>query len=286
MTEQIVYLNGRFIPKSEATISPMDRGFLFGDGIYEVIPCHGRRPIALERHLNRLTRNLDAISLRCNERDEWRTVILELISNSPWEHCGVYFHVSRGVAERRHHTFSSTLEPTVFAYTFDIPAPRSSDNPPEHGLKLKSQEDLRWQHCDIKVTALLGNVLHYQAAVNEGFDEALLYRQDGLLTEAAASNIFVVSGRKVMTPRLDQHLLPGITRGLVLDILRMSQEFEVTECDLRLADCFDADEVWLSSSTREIAPVSMIDSKPITARTGSVWGLAIDLFQQHKFEFA
>jgi len=283
--EQTVYLNGQFIPKSAASISPMDRGFLFGDGIYEVIPCHNRRPIALERHLDRLIRNLDAINLHCGERDQWRSVILELISTSPWDHCGVYFHVSRGVAERRHHTFTSALVPTVFAYSFDIPAPRSSANPPEQGLKLKSQEDLRWQHCDIKVTALLGNVLHYQAAVAEGFDEALLYRHNGVLTEAAASNVFVVAGKQVMTPRLNQHLLPGITRGLVLDILRMSNEFEVVERDLRLSDCFEADEVWLSSSTREIAPVAMIDDRLIGPSKKSVWARANDLFQQHKFEF-
>jgi D-alanine transaminase len=175
----------------------------------------------------------------------------------------------------------------VFAYSFQIPAPPSSTNRPSTGLRLKSQEDLRWLHCDVKVTALLGNVLHYQHAVDAGYDEALLYRPNGKITEASASNVFCIQQGVICTPALDHTLLPGITRGLIIDVVRDHSDITVIEKDLTLEDFLAADEVWLSSSTREIAPVTCIDDCDIGAGTiGPVWSRVIDLFQQHKYDYA
>ena len=285
---ELAYLNGHYLPKNEAQISPMDRGFLFGDGIYEVIPCHNRKPIALQRHIDRLQRNLSAIGIKAGHDDShWAGIIRTLAQESPTEHCGVYLHISRGTAAKRHHTYSDGLSPTQFAYSFQIPAPPSSTNRPSKGLKLKSQEDLRWLHCDVKVTALLGNVLHYQYAVDEGFDEALLYRPSGKITEASASNVFCVKNGVIFTPALDNTLLPGITRGLVIDVLRDHGKVTVLEQDLGLQDFLDADEVWLSSSTRELAPVTQIDERVIgNGEIGPMWARVIDLFQRHKYEYA
>lgn len=284
----LAFLNGQYLPKSEARISPMDRGFLFGDGIYEVIPCHHRKPIGLKRHIDRLQTNLRAIGFAPYASNEhWATIITTLAKQSRSEHCGVYLHVSRGVAAKRHHTFSKDLTPTEFAYSFEIPAPPSSSNKPHAGLKLKSQEDLRWFHCDVKVTALLGNVLHYQQAVDAGFDEALLYRPGGRVTEASASNVFCVKDGIVYTPPLSNTLLPGITRGLIIDVLQDHSQIEVKQQDLTVEDFLAADEVWLSSSTREIAPVSQIDDHLIKGGTsGPMWERVIDLFQEHKYEYA
>ena len=285
---ELAFLNGQYLPKHEAQISPMDRGFLFGDGIYEVVPCHNRNPIGLQRHIDRLQRNLTAIGIRTG-RDEsyWHAIITTLAQASTAEHCGIYLHVSRGAAAKRHHTYTDDLTPTEFAYSFQIPAPPSSNNPPTRGLKLKSQEDLRWLHCDVKVTALLGNVLHYQQAVDAGFDEALLYRADGRITEASASNVFCVKDDVISTPTLDNTLLPGITRGLIIDVLRDQSPLKLLERELCLNDFLEADEVWLSSSTREIAPVIQIDDRVIgSGQIGPVWEYVIDLFQTHKYDYA
>lgn len=285
---ELAYLNGNYVPKAEAQISPMDRGFLFGDGIYEVVPCHNRKPIALQRHIDRLQRNLKAINIKTNRSaDHWDDIIKTLAQESPTAHCGVYLHVSRGAAPKRHHTYGNDLTPTEFAYSFPIPAPPSSANKPSEGLKLKSQEDLRWLHCDVKVTALLGNVLHYQHAVDSGFDEALLYKPNGKITEASASNVFCIKNGVIITPALDNTLLPGITRGLIIDLVRDHSNITVIERDLALEDFLNADEVWLSSSTREIAPVTRIDDQVIgSGHVGPMWIRVIDLFQKHKYEYA
>ncbi|MDG0978642.1 MAG: aminotransferase class IV [Halieaceae bacterium] len=285
---ELAYLNGKYLPRHEAKISPMDRGFLFGDAIYEVVPCHHRKPIGLQRHIDRLQRNLKAIGITANKSDNyWRSVINTLAQDSPTEHCGIYLHVSRGEAPKRHHTYNNDLTPTEFAYSFQIAPPPSSANKPSMGLKLKSQEDLRWLHCDVKVTALLGNVLHYQHAVDAGFDEALLYRPGGKITEASASNVFCIKDATIYTPVLDHTLLPGITRGLIIDVLRDNSSLTVSEQDLTLQDFLEADEVWLSSSTREIAPVVQIDERIIgSGETGPIWATVIDLFQKHKYEYA
>lgn len=285
---ELAYLNGQYLPKQDAKISPMDRGFLFGDGIYEVIPCHNRKPIALQRHIDRLQRNLMAIGIKTGHHDShWRDIVNTLAQESSSEHCGVYLHVSRGASAKRHHTYGNDLSPTEFAYSFQIPAPPSSANKPSIGLKLHSQEDLRWLHCDVKVTALLGNVLHYQHAVDAGYDEALLYRPNGKITEASASNVFCIKNGAIFTPALDHTLLPGITRGLIIDVVTDHSDIKVAEQDLSLEDFLDADEVWLSSSTREIAPVTRIDDRVIgNGQIGPVWTRVIDLFQTHKYDYA
>jgi D-alanine transaminase len=285
---ELAYLNGQYLPKQEAQISPMDRGFLFGDGIYEVVPCHNRKPIALQRHIDRLQRNLKAINITTNHSDShWVDIISTLAQKSPTQHCGVYLHISRGAAPKRHHTYGDDLTATEFAYSFPISAPPTSASKPDFGLKLKSQEDLRWLHCDVKVTALLGNVLHYQHAVDAGFDEALLYRPNGKITEASASNVFCVKNGVIFTPALDNTLLPGITRGLLIDLVRDHSSIKVLEQDLRLEEFLTADEVWLTSSTREIAPVTRIDDHVIgSGQIGPMWADIIDLFQKHKYEYA
>jgi D-alanine transaminase len=283
----MAYLNGDFLPLQEARISPLDRGFLFGDGIYEVIPSHGGRMIGCEHHLRRMQDGLAALEIDAGlDGSDWGRIAQTLLDAHGAEHAAVYLQVSRGADSKRGHAYPVAVQPTCFGYAFDIPPAPQATVEGAHCYRVSSTRDLRWQRCQIKSTALLGNVLHYREAQRQGLQEILLFNAADELTEAAACNVFVVNAGAVATPPLDHQLLPGVTRALVLEILRAHSDLTVSERRISRAEVLAADEVWLTSSSKEIAPVIEIDGHSVgTGRVGPVWLQAQALFNQHKFDY-
>ncbi|MRD73583.1 D-amino acid aminotransferase [Rhodocyclus tenuis] len=255
-----VYLNGRFLPLAEARISPLDRGFLFGDGVYEVIPVYSRRPFRLDEHLSRLQTSLDGIHLpNPLSLEGWRTMIGQLVASADFVDQSVLLQVTRGADDKRDHAFPQGVAPTVFAFTAPLVTP--SDATRAAGIAAITAPDTRWQRCDLKTISLLANVLARQQAVDAGAVETLLLR-DGLLTEGAASSIFVVSEGVLLAPPKDHRVLPGITYDLVLELAaRHGVSYavrDISERELRAAD-----ELWMTSSTKEILPIVRLDGLPV-----------------------
>ncbi len=283
----IAFINGEFTPLADARISPMDRGFLFGDGIYEVIPSYGGSMVGFERHMKRLHDGLSAIGLvNPLAHQAWHDLLGQLLTENGNGNLAVYLQVTRGVAPQRAHKFPDTVEPTVFAYTFDINAAPTGNLAGAKGLRVSTGEDLRWQRCHIKSVALLGNVLHMMEGVDRGDDEILLFNANDELTEAAACNVFIVKDGVIATPLLDNQKLPGITRNMLLDMLRDHGSWAVEERVITRTEVIAADEVWLTSSTKEIAPVIAIDGQVVgDGRPGQVWSDAQSLFAQHRFDY-
>lgn len=283
----IVFLNGSFMPMAEAKISPLDRGFLFGDGIYEVIPSYDGRMVGFAPHIQRMQTGLREIGIRldCSE-DQWRDICEALIAHNGGGNLGIYLHVSRGTDVKRFHAYPDGIAPTVFAYAYEIPAPPVADKARVKPYKVSTTRDLRWQRCHIKSTALLGNVLHFQHGFERGTQETLLYNQHNELTEASSSNVFIVRDGVVITPPLDHQLLPGITRLILLDILRKDSAIPVEERVLTMDEVFSADEVWVTSSSKEITPVIEVDGQPVgDGQVGDVWLAAQTLYSTRKFDY-
>ncbi|RLQ21633.1 D-alanine aminotransferase [Seongchinamella sediminis] len=283
----IVYLNGDYMPMEEARISPMDRGFLFGDGIYEVVPSYDGRLVGLTPHLERMQEGLDAIEIKLKvDHSAWRNIAGQLIERNGGGNLGIYFHVSRGADSKRHHAYPDNIAPTLYAFAFDIPPAPRPEKSAASPYTVSTAEDLRWRRCNIKSTALLGNVMHYQHGHSRGHSETILYNQQGEITEAAACNVFVIKNGIVATPLLDHQKLPGITRLMLLEILRRDGSIPVHERVVKLAELEDADEVWITSSSKEIAPVIEIDGRPVgNGEIGDVWLAAQGLYTEHKFDF-
>ena len=283
----IVYLNGDYMPMDEARISPMDRGFLFGDGIYEVVPSYDGKLVGFAPHLDRMQDGLDAIEIKLQvDQDEWRGIAEQLIERNGPGNLGIYFHVSRGADIKRHHAYPEDVEPTLYAFAFEIPPAPRPEKAAATPYTVTTAEDLRWKRCNIKSTALLGNVMHYQDSHAQGHSETILYNQNRELTEAAACNVYVIKNGIVATPLLDHQKLPGITRLMLLEILRKDGSIPVQERVVGLDELDDADEVWISSSSKEIAPVIEIDGRPVgNGQVGDVWLAAQTLYSAHKFDF-
>jgi D-alanine transaminase len=283
----IVYLNGDYMPMDQAKISPMDRGFLFGDGIYEVVPSYDGKLVGFAPHMERMQEGLDAIEIQLHvDHEAWRNIASELITRNDGGNLGIYFHVSRGADTQRHHAYPDGIAPTIYAFAFEIPPAPVPDKGAATPYTVSTAEDLRWKRCNIKSTALLGNVMHFQQGYALGHNETLLYNQDGELTEAAACNLYVIKNGIVATPLLDHQKLPGITRLMLLEILRKDGSIAVQERVVTLAELHKADEVWISSSSKEIAPVVEIDGKPVgDGAIGDVWLAAQTLYSAHKFDF-
>lgn len=282
-----VYLNGVYLPMDQAQISPMDRGFLFGDGIYEVIPSYDGQLVGFTPHMERMQDGLNAIEITMQvDHEQWREICDELISRNGSGNLGIYIHVSRGADVRRNHAYPEGISPTVYAFAFEIPPAPLPDKSAASRYTVATTEDMRWKRCNIKSTALLGNVMHYQHGHALGHKETILYNQDGELTEAAACNVFVVKHGIVATPLLDHQKLPGITRLMLLEILRRDGSIPVEERVVTMRELEQADEVWLTSSSKEIAPVIEIDGRPVgDGQVGDVWLAAQRLFSAHKFDF-
>ncbi|WP_116365242.1 aminotransferase class IV [Parahaliea mediterranea] len=283
----IVYLNGEYLPMTEARISPMDRGFLFGDGIYEVIPSYNGKLVGFGPHMDRMQDGLNALEIALQlDQTEWRQIAQTLIERNGGGNLGIYFHVSRGADVIRNHAYPSAIEATRYAFAFEIPPAPLADKAAATCYKVSTTEDLRWKRCNIKSTALLGNVMHYQHGYAQGNSETILYNTREELTEAAACNVYVVKNGVVATPELDYQKLPGITRLILLDILRKDGSIRVEERVVSLQELRDADEVWLSSSSKELAPVVQVDGVAVgDGKPGDVWLAAQTLFSQHRYDY-
>ncbi|MDH3901276.1 MAG: D-amino acid aminotransferase [Gammaproteobacteria bacterium] len=274
------YLNGSFLPLDEACVPVMDRGFLFGDGVYEVIPVYGGRLFRLTHHLKRLQNSLDAVRIANPlDRGAWESMLTELVKRNSGSDQVVYLQVTRGVAPRRDHAFPDETRPTVFAMSSTAPEPVDSASTQE--ITAITLPDNRWQHCNIKAITLLPNVLLRQQAIDAGSVEAILLK-DGYAIEGAASNVFMVKNGVLITPPNGPALLPGITRDLILELAAANaipfRESSIPEADLR-----GADEIWLTSSTREISPVALLDDQPVgDGQPGPVWNTMIGLYQEYK----
>ena len=278
----VVYLNGRFIPAEDAKVSVLDRGYLFGDGIYEVIPVYRAKAFMLEGHLARLQRSLDAIKL-ANPLDNvyWARLIADLIEQNGGGDQSVYLQITRGAAAQRDHIFPQAVSPGIFMMSNPLKAvPADWHN---QGINCITVDDIRWQRCDIKAIALLANCLMKQQAQEAGAQEALLLR-DGQLTEGAASNAYIVINGEIITAPSGPQILSGITRDLVLALadeagVKIQQRFASVD-ELRAAD-----EIWISSSTKELVPVTMLDGKPVgNGQPGPIWQDLHQRFQQYKSE--
>ena len=280
-----VYLNGTFMPLEDACIPVTDRGFLFGDGVYEVIPAYGGRLFRLSHHLQRLQNSLDGIRL-ANPLDAagWETVLNELLSRNAAEagsnnDQAVYLQVTRGSATKRDHSFPADTRPTIYATS--NPIPETDPQIARLGLAAVTLDDIRWKRCDIKATTLLANVLLRQQAVDQQAAEAILVH-DGLATEGAASNLFVVSDGVIVTPPKSECLLPGITRDLVLELAE-KHELPFRENDIPAEQLLQMDEIWITSSTREIVPITRLDNQPIgDGRPGKTWKIITRLYRAYK----
>ena len=282
MYPPLVYLNGAFLPPEQAQVSVFDRGFVFADGVYEVIPAYGGRPFRLPQHLARLDNSLAGIRLSnpMSSRD-WQAVFTRLVKAGGREDQSVYLQVTRGPAPRDH-AFPKQTSPTVFAYSQTLKYPEPAQL--AAGVAAITVPDIRWQRCDIKAIALLPNVLMRQQATEQGAAEAILLR-DGLMTEGSASNIFVVLKNTLVTPPKGPFILPGITRDLALELARTHgvacEERAVTEFELR-----SAEELMLSSSTKELLPITRLDGKPVgNGKPGPLHARLHALYQDYIRDF-
>ena len=275
----MVFLNGRFIPIEEARVPVLDRGFIFGDGVYELVPVYSRVPFRLEEHLERLERSLTETRIRNPySREEWREIIGQLVAKQPYEDQGVYFQVTRGVA-KRDHAFPQDATPTVFIMANPLV------NPPreviERGADAVSAQDNRWQRCNIKSISLIGNVLLRQLSAEAGAVETILFR-DGCLTEASASNVFVVRGGVIQGPPKSNLILPGITYDVVLELAHSAQ-LPVEIRSLTEAETRAADEIWVTSSSKEVLAIVRLDGKPVgDGRPGPLFRRMHALYQDFK----
>jgi D-alanine transaminase len=271
---QLVYLNGEYQALSEARVPVLDRGFLFGDGVYEVIPVYGGRPLRLAEHLRRLEQSLAQIKMSPPLTDaEWALIIDRLIAGPGDQY--IYLQVTRGVAPKRDHAIPPGIAPTVFAMCTPI-APIPLD-----GVKAITVDDIRWDRCNIKAITLLANVLLRQEALDSGANEAILVRGDRVL-EGAASNLFIVQNGTLITPPKGPEILPGITRDLVLELAH-DQGIPAVERHVSRAELTAADEIWLSSSTREILAVIELDGQPVSGgKPGPVWAKLQSAYQDYK----
>jgi D-alanine transaminase len=279
----MIYLNGEWMPMEQARVPVLDRGFIFGDGVYEVIPSYSGHPFRLREHLARLQNSLDGVRIEnpCSLQ-RWEELVREIVSKNPWEDQGVYLQVTRGVAPRDH-AFPKGVKPSVFMMSNPLTTPAPAQR--ERGVAAVTVADNRWLRCDIKSVSLLANCLLRQAAVDAGAAEAVLLRE-GMLTEGSASNIFLVKDGVIITPPKSNFILPGITYDVVIELARanrMPLEIrQVSEAEVR-----GADELWLTSSTKEVLPISTLDGKPVghgagAGKPGPVAARMHQLYQEYK----
>lgn len=278
----IGFLNGQFAPLADLKVSVLDRGFLFGDGIYEAIPVYNRHPLRLSEHLRRMAGSLAALNLPDPyTSDEWQRYIYGVIEKQSFADQSVYVQITRGPAFPRNHAFPAVVEPTVFMFADELLPP--SAEAVRDGVAAISSQDIRWQRCNIKAISLLANVLLKQQAIDAGVAEALLFR-DGYLIEGAASNILIVSNGVLLAPPPSELMLTGITYDLVLELARkhnMPLEIRgITEAEVR-----QANEIWLTSSSKEVLAIVLLDGLPVgSGRPGPIYQSMYRHYQVYKNE--
>jgi len=282
---QTVYLNGQYLPMKESQISTQDRGFLFGDGVYEVIPVFNKKLFEFDAHFERLENSLKAISIANPlTKKEWFKLLEILIEKHPWKNQFLYLQVTRGVQMVRNHMPDDCLSPTVYAYT--NPLHSLDENIVKKGIKVITLEDIRWLRCDIKAITLLPNIMMKLAAKNQNADDAILISQDQKILEGTASNVFVVKNDILFTPPTSKNILPGITR-LVVERIAKKHHIELKETELTLNDLEQADEIWLTSSTKNSLPVCELNGNKVgTGVTGKMWHKVNTLFAETIKEIA
>lgn len=276
----MIYLNGRFVALEDATISVLDRGFIFGDGVYELIPVYSRKPFRLGEHLKRLQHSLDAIRLaNAHSESEWRDLIAQIIEQQSFDDQSVYLHITRGVAKRDHAFPAAGTPPTVLMMSNPLVTPSAEQI--ETGVAAVTAVDNRWLRCDIKSISLLSNVLLRQLAVDVGAAETILLR-GGFMTEGAASNIFVVKDEIIFAPPKNNLMLPGITYDVVVELANENGvECRIGAVPERLLR--HADEIWQTSSTREVLAVTTLDGEPVgDGRPGLLGQRMLEWYQAYK----
>jgi len=280
MTEDsIVHLNGEFMPIGEARVPVLDRGFIFGDGVYEVVPVYDRKPFRWTQHHTRLVRSLGELRIdNPHDAQGWRALVDELVSRHPWNDQFVYLQVTRGVA-KRDHAFPKGITPTVFGMSSPLPSVPAAQL--EHGVAAISLPDQRWLRCDIKSVSLLGNVLARQSAVDAGAVECVMFR-DGFLTEGSSSNIWMVKAGRVIAPPRDNRILEGIRYGLMQELCEaQGLPFEIRP--VAQAEVQAADELMLSSATKEVLAISSLDGRAVgSGAPGPVFRQLHAAYQQAK----
>jgi D-alanine transaminase len=282
MTTDIVHLNGAFMPLAEARVPVLDRGFIFGDGVYEVIPVYSRHPFRLVEHLRRLQNSLDGIRLANPHSDaEWSQLVHAMIEHNDGDDQSIYFQITRGVAKRAHE-FPTQVKPTVFMMSTPLLTPPQEQL--DHGIACVTGTDFRWLKCDVKSVALLGNCLLKQSAVDAGAAEIVLFR-DGHLTEAAACNVLVVQDGVLLAPPKDNLILPGITYDVVLELAAANQ----IPLEMRAAseqEVRAAQEIWITSSTKEVLAVTRLDGAAVgDGKPGPLFRRMHALYQDFKRTF-
>jgi D-alanine transaminase len=268
VNSEAVYLNGNYSPKNQTKLSILDRGFLFGDGVYELIPIYNKHIFYIESHLNRLKSSLELINIDSSivDIDEFTKIIKSLIKLNSYVNHYIYIHISRGVDKKRNHIYTNDSEPTILIMgenyqPFDKKTIKS-------GKSAIIEEDYRWLKSNIKSTSLLANVLIKNKAFTNDAYEALLLRDD-YLTEGSASNVFIVDNGVIKTPKLSNKLLPGITRKFLTDLIEeKSLKFE--ECDISKDELLSSDEIFCSSSTNPVVPITQVDNISVSNNAGPV----------------
>ena len=240
-----------------------------------------------DRHIERMKDGLNSIEINLDwDDDQWRELCNSLLQKNGNGNLGVYLHVTRGADSKRHHAYPEGIEPTVFGYAFEIPPPPIPDREHIKPYTCSTGHDMRWDRCNIKSISLLGNVMHFQQGYSKGDGEILLYNENNELTECGACNAYIVKDGVVATPPLDNQILPGITRQLLLGVLRADGSIPVEERVITMDEVLDADEVWISSSSKEVVPVIQLDGKPVgDGKPGPVWEKAAKLYSAGKYDF-
>jgi D-alanine transaminase len=265
-----IYLNGKFISRLSAQISIMDRGFLFGDGVYELIPVYNKKIFLLHKHLNRLKNSLDCIGM--SDIDGIEDIIDQLISRNTSENFFIYLHVTRGEQLQRNHIYGKAIEPTVLVMCEEYPS--YDKDQIKKGFHACMHEDFRWLKSNIKSISLLGNVMLKNHASSNGYYETLLIRNNKL-TEGSTSNVFTVKNNIIHTPKLSNELLPGVTRDLLIDLIK-NNNMRINESDISQEDLLASDEVWCSSSTNAVVPITMVDKHQIGS--GEVGNISLQIY--------
>jgi len=283
----IVFLNQVYLPIEEAKISPMDRGFLFGDSIYEVLPSYNGQIVGFEPHIVRLNKNISAVGIKLAwSHDAWLEICQTIIEKNGCGNLGIYLQVSRGADTKRSHAYTKDIDPTVFAFSFDIPPEQIASKLQVVPYRVAISLDLRWGRCQIKSNALLGNVMHFQEGRQKGLDETLLYNDRNELKEGSTCNVYIVKNGVVVTPPIDNHILPGVTRYILLDLLRKNDSIKVEERVILMDEVFSADEVWVTSSSKELVPVIEVDGRLIgNGQIGDVWLAAQKVYSAGKKDY-
>ena len=274
-----VFLNGNILREEEARISPLDRGFTFGDGVYEVIPSYNNKPFLFDEHLERLKDSLNKLFIPLpGVLDELDTILYELHKKNKHKNQSFYIQITRGTQDIRSHDAEKDIVPTIFITSQSLQINPYRNSPGRIGLRVRLEEDIRWARCDIKTTGLTGNILSAHDPSKKSCDEIIFYK-DGIINEGSKSNVFILLDQKILTPSLDQKILPGVTRRFIIESLR-DTDLEVKEVPISLDMFHRSEEIWLTSSTKELQPVHFIDNIELPKKRSQnyIWPKILNYF--------